>query len=117
MFLLLLLAGFCYADDTNNWDYAVVVKETVDVYYVIDKCFNANGYYIQRTKKSDHIFEYGQYTDNKCKNLKSGTTLQEVQFDRIDDGSSLIDDQYRVKISSHDYDFWEFEVDAYETCH
>lgn len=112
MFLLLLLVGFCYADD---WNYAVIIKDTVDVYYVINKCFNANGYYIQRTKKSDHIFEYGQYTDKYCNNLKSGTTLQEVQFNRIDDGSSLIDDQYKVKIYNHDYDYKEYEVDAYKT--
>lgn len=115
MFLLLLLVGFCYADVVDDWYYAVVNKETVDVYYVIDKCFNANGYYIQRTKKSDHIFEYGQYTDKYCNNLKSGTTLQEVQFNRIDDGSSLIDDQYRVKIYNVDYDYREYKVDAYKT--
>ena len=36
-------------------------------------------------------------------------------FDRIDDGSSLIDDQYRVKIYNEDYDYVEFEVDAYKT--
>ena len=115
MFLLLLLVGFCYADVVDNWNFAVVVKDTVDVYYVFDRCFNANGYYIQRTKKSDHIFEYGQYTDNKCKNLKSGTILQEVQFNRIDDGSSLIDDQYKVVIHLNDFNYKEYEVDAYKT--
>lgn len=112
MLTLLLLASLCYADD---WNYAVVIKDTVDVYYVIDRCFNGNGYYIQRTKIGDHKFVYGKYTDNECKNQKPSTELQEVIFDRIDDGSSLFDDQYRVKTYLHDYDYKEYEVDAYKT--
>ena len=116
MFTLLLLASLCYADEVfEDWYYAVVTKETVDVYYVIDRCFNANGYYIQRTKIGDHKFVYGQYTDKDCRNQKSGTELQEVVFDRIDDGSSLFDDQYRVKIYNEDYDYREYKVDAYKT--
>lgn len=114
MLTLLLLASLCYAE-VDEWYYAVIIKETVDVYYTIDRCFKANGYYIQRTKKSDHKFVYGQYTDNECKNLKPGTELQEVVFDKIDDGSSLIDDQYRVKIYLEDYDYREYKVDAYKT--
>lgn len=116
MLTLLLLASLCYADEViDDWYYAVVIKETVDVYYVIDRCFNGNGYYIQRTKIGDHIFEYGQYTDKDCRNQKSGTELQEVIFDRIDDGSGLFDDQYRVKIYNEDYDYQEYKVDAYKT--
>ena len=114
MFTLLLLASLCNAE-VDSWDYAVVVKETVDVYYTIDRCFKANGYYIQRTKIADHKFVYGQYTDNECKNQKPGTELQEVVFDRIDDGSSLIDDQYRVKVYNEDYDYKGYKVDAYKT--